>query len=150
MTYKHLVFCTLSIYCLCWENRDGPCPYIQFSAPCPYTYTVYLDMCVVTEIEMESLQGWNKAAQGSIFADKMIGILIKDIERRHFYVYLWGCFFFALHKIPVFITGTISKVVTTTVLYIVSCDLMRLLFFRNKEIPVLSYIILNFNGISQN
>jgi len=43
-----------------------------------------------------------------------------------------GAFFFALHKIPVFITGTISKVVTTMVLYIVSCNLMRLLFFRNK------------------
>ena len=43
-----------------------------------------------------------------------------------------------------------NEITTVLVLYIVSCDLMRLLFFRNEEIPVLSYIILNFNGISQN
>ena len=43
-----------------------------------------------------------------------------------------------------------NEITTVLVLYIVSCDLMRLIFFRNEEIPVLSYIILNFNGISQN
>ena len=47
------------------------------------------------------------------------------------------------------VTGT-NEITTVLVLYIVSCDLMRLIFFRNEEIPVLSYIILNFNGISQN